>query len=354
MASYYKRGDYQWEARIRRKGYPMQARTFDTKAEAHAWAVQVESEMQRGSYIVRNEADRTTMKELIERFIREVTPSHRGQVKEAARLRNTAKHKLWQTYVANLKATDFAAWRDERLKQVAPATVLREMGDLALILNHAMKEWGIVLPVNPLNHVKRPKVSNARSRRLAAGSEAGEGTAPTPSEEARLLAACTHVDGDLSSCRVKWLRPMVELAIETAMRRGELLRLEWQHIDLDKAVAYLPETKNGDPRYVPLTPKAVAILRAWPKGSGALVFGTTENAFKLAWQRAVKRAKLPDLHFHDLRHEAASRLAEKLSNVLELSSVTGHKDLRMLKRYYHPRAEDLAKKLAGIAIPAAT
>ena len=89
-------------------------------------------------------------------------------------------------------------------------------------------------------------------------------------------------------------------------------------------------------------------------GKKALVFGTTENAFKLAWQRAVKRAKLPDLHFHDLRHEAASRLAEKLSNVLELSSVTGHKDLRMLKRYYHPRAEDLAKKLAGIAVAAAT
>jgi integrase len=128
---------------------------------------------------------------------------------------------------------------------------------------------------------------------------------------------------------------MVELAIETAMRRGELL---------PGMAAHRPGQGRGlpagdqerDPRYVPLTPKAVAILRAWPKGSGALVFGTTENAFKLAWQRAVKRAKLPDLHFHDLRHEAASRLAE-LSNVLELSSVTGHKDLRMLKRYYHPR-----------------
>ena len=342
MASYYKRGEYQWEVKIRRKGYPAQSKTFETKSDAQAWALQVESEMQRGSYVVRNEASRTSMKELIERFVREVTPTHRGHLKEAVRLRNLAKNKLWLTSVGNLKPTDFASWRDERLKQVSPATVLREMGDLSLIIKHAMMEWHVVLPGNPLNLVKRPKVSNARSRRLAAT----EGCS-NQSEEARLLAACSHVDGDLSSCRVKWLRPMVELAIETAMRRGELLRLEWKYIDLDKAVAYLPETKNGEPRHVPLTPKAVDVLRAWPRGDKARVFDISENAFKLAWQRAVKRSKLVDLRFHDLRHEAASRLAEKLSNVLELSSVTGHKDLRMLKRYYHPRPEELAKRLAG-------
>lgn len=208
MASYYKRGEYQWEVKIRRKGYPTQSKTFDTKAEAYAWALQVESDMQRGTYIARNEADRTSMRELIERFIREVTPTHRGHVKEAARLRNVAKDNLWLTYVGNLRAADFAGWRDERLKAVSPATVVREMGDLSLILKHAMREWGIVLPVNPLNFVKRPRVANARSRRLAVGD-----AWPTRSEEEQLLAACSHVDGDLSSCRVKWLRPIVELGV---------------------------------------------------------------------------------------------------------------------------------------------
>lgn len=343
MASFYKRGGYQWEARIRRRGFPTIGRTFDTKSEAQIWAIQTEAEMQRGSFVIRNPAEDLSMRDLIERFTREVSPSHKGHMKEVARMRHTAKCRVWETYVANLKPADIAAWRDQRLKEVAPATVLREMGDLALVLNHAMKEWGIVLPINPLKNVKRPKVSNARERRLKLAVQQGN---ISKSEEQILLAACSTHSRALNRCRVGWLKPMVELAIETAMRRGELLRLEWAHIDLGTAVAYLPDTKNGEPRHVPLTPKAVEIFRSLERGDSLKVFDISENAFKLAWQRALKRSGLKDLHFHDLRHEAASRLAEKLSNILELSSVTGHKDIRMLKRYYHPRAEDLAKKLA--------
>ncbi len=158
------------------------------------------------------------------------------------------------------------------------------------------------------------------------------------------------------------------------MRRGELLSLQWEHVDLERRTAYLPDTKNGDSRMVPLSTHAVDILKSVPSypkpergvskrlASGP-VFATTAAALKKGYARAIERAKekylsdcqstgtpplpgfLDDLHFHDMRHEAASRLAEKLSNVLELSAVTGHRDLRMLKRYYHPRAEDLAKKL---------
>ncbi|MEW5889792.1 MAG: hypothetical protein AB1768_12265 [Pseudomonadota bacterium] len=156
---------------------------------------------------------------------------------------------------------------------MAPATVVRELGMLQQVITHAMREWEIVLPANPGEAlVKRPKVANARSRRLQlADPGAGE---EAKSEEERLLAACSYDPRSEGGCRVKWLRPIVELAIETAMRRGELLAL-------------------------------------------------------------------------DLRHEAASRLAEKLTNILELSSVTGHRDLRMLKRYYHPRPEELARRLAS-------
>lgn len=343
MASFYKRGGYQWEARIRRRGYPTIGRTFESKSEAQIWAIQTEAEMQRGSFIVRNPAEDLSMRDLIERFTNEVSPSHKGHLKEVSRMRHTAKCRVWETHVANLKPADIAAWRDQRLKEVAPSTVLREIGDLALVLNHSMKEWGIVLPSNPFKNVKRPKVSNGRERRLKL---ADQHTQLSKSEEEILLAACSSNSRALSRCRVEWLKPMVELAIETAMRRGELLRLEWQHVDLSTSVVYLPDTKNGEPRHVPLTPKAVEIFRSINRGSSVRVFDVSENAFKLAWQRAVKRSGLKDLHFHDLRHEAASRLAEKLSNILELSSVTGHKDIRMLKRYYHPRAEDLAKKLA--------
>jgi integrase len=142
-----------------------------------------------------------------------------------------------------------------------------------------------------------------------------------------------------------WVKPVVELAIETAARRGELLSLRWENIDLKRRTAHLPETKNGDSRTVPLSSRAVAILEALPRSIEGKVFPLTVNALKLAFVRACLTAGLENFHFHDLRHEGTSRLAGKLSNVLELSAVTGHKELKMLKRYYHPRAEDLALKL---------
>jgi integrase len=129
------------------------------------------------------------------------------------------------------------------------------------------------------------------------------------------------------------------------MRRGELLSLTWDNIDFRRRTAYLPETKNGEARTVPLSSRAIAVLTALPRSMDGRVFPITANALKIAFERAVRRAGIEDLHFHDLRHEATSRLAEKLPNVIELAAVTGHKDLRMLKRYYHPRAEDLARKL---------
>ena len=160
--------------------------------------------------------------------------------------------------------------------------------------------------------------------------------------------------------------PLVKLALETAMRRGELLALRWENIRLTDRVAHLPMTKNGNRRDVPLSSRAVEILnglkpktdsnvKQLPKGA---VFPVTANAVKLGFTRAVKRARqtyeenggydermLTDLHFHDLRHIAVTRLAERLPNIVELASVSGHTDVRMLRRYYHPKAEDLAKKL---------
>jgi integrase len=130
------------------------------------------------------------------------------------------------------------------------------------------------------------------------------------------------------------------------MRRGELLALQWKHIDLVKRVAFLPMTKNGESRTVPLSRNAVAVLQGLPRSIDGVVFPITANAVKLAFVRAVNACKLVDLHFHDLRHTATSRLAEKLPNIIELSRVTGHKDVRMLSRYYHVTAEALALKIA--------
>jgi integrase len=265
-----------------------------------------------------------------------------------------------------ITSTEVARWRDRRLKEVTGGTVNREIDVLSTVLNHARREWGIHVE-NPIPLVKRPEKARARDRRLS------------PEEENYLLAALTggerQQDGTFTKgARNPWLLPLVRLALETAMRRGELLALQWENVDLKRRTAHLPDTKNGDARTVPLSTTAVGILRALPsrpkaergkpveRAAGA-VFPTTAMALRKGFTRAIERAQhdyladcqatrrkpqpgfLSDVHFHDTRHEAASRLAEKLSNVLELSAVTGHRDLRMLKRYYHPRAEDLAKKL---------
>lgn len=141
------------------------------------------------------------------------------------------------------------------------------------------------------------------------------------------------------------MAPLVMLALETAMRRGELLGLRWENIDLERQTAFLPMTKNGSIRTVPLSKKAVAILANLPRCSDDRVIQLTDMGMEAAFRKACARAEIVNLHFHDLRHTATSRLAEKLPNVIELAAVTGHQTIQMLKRYYHPKAEALAKKL---------
>lgn len=362
MASIRKRGEYQWEVQIRKKGFPEQRKTFNTKPEAEAWAAVIESKMVRGVFLSRAEAERTTLVQIIDRYINEVTPTHRGENSEALRLKTMRCHPLASRFLASLTSTDFAKYRDERLKgtpekkPVKPATVHRELGLFQQVIDQARREWEISLPENPLRLVNRPKFQNARNRRLEA------------SEEKYLLAALESggrgEDGKfMEGTRNPWVAPVVKLAIETAMRQGEILSLAWDNINLDVATAHLPMTKNGIARTVPLSIKAVAILRALPRSIDGQVFPITQNALKIAWQRALFRARqdyekdcekaktkldprfLQNLTFHDLRHEAVSRIAEKLPNILELASVSGHKDLQMLKRYYHVHAADTAKKL---------
>jgi integrase len=175
--------------------------------------------------------------------------------------------------------------------------------------------------------------AKARCRRLQDGQSGGE------SEEIRLLKACREA-------RNSYLLPILRLALETAMRQGELVNLRWEHIDLTRRITYLPDTKNGEARTVPLSTAAIKVLHSLPRSMTGQVFpGLTTEAVKRAFARAVRRAGIEDLRFHDLRHESTSRLFERGLNIMEVASITGHKDLRMLRRYTHLKAEDLARKL---------
>ena len=139
--------------------------------------------------------------------------------------------------------------------------------------------------------------------------------------------------------------PLVKLALETAMRRSELLGLRWEHIDLGRRTIFLQLTKNGTSRTVPLSTHAIQILTQMPRNLDGVVFPVTPEVVSQAFNRARKQAGIKDIRFHDLRHMAITRLAEKLPNLIELSAVSGHKSLAMLKRYYHPNPEQLAEKL---------
>ena len=344
MADFRKRGDFQWQARIRRTGYPSQTKTFNTRAEAEAWARQIETEMDRGAYISRKEAESTTLAEALSRYESEVSRKKKGYVKEKDKIDHWRKSSLGPLHLANIRSSALAKWRDDRLKQSSPATVNRLLNLLSHVFTVAIQDWGMGGLVNPVQNVRRPKNPFPRERRLL------------PGELDRILAATGSPSiGDV-----------IRFAVETGMRRGEIAHMKWDHVDLKKEVLLVPETKTGDPRRIPLSTEAIRILSDLPRRIDGMVWSYDEKGLGITrvFQEAVKRARklyekecaerketpdpsfLVDLNFHDLRHEATSRFFEGgRFNVMEVAAITGHKTLQMLKRYTHLKAEDLAEKM---------
>lgn len=326
MASFRQRGG-KWQARVIRDGYPAQTKTFATKADAEKWARALESEIDKGQFVNVSEAQRTTLGDVIARYLAEVTPSMKGASEDTIRLKAIIRRPIAQWSMANLSAARIAAYRDERLKEVSAGTVIRELAHLSAIINHARREWGINVP-NPIQMVRKPQSPQARSRVL------------TEEEVSKLLQALEPIGR-----RSHWTKPAVQLALATAMRRGELLSLRWEHVDLNGRTAFLPDTKNGDSRTVPLSTAAVQVLAGLPRHISGAVFPVKFFTLDAAFKRGVRRAGLDGVRFHDLRRTAITRMAEKLPNVIELAAVSGHKSLMVLKRYYRPTAMELAQKL---------
>ncbi|MHB1320838.1 MAG: site-specific integrase [Acidithiobacillus ferrivorans] len=340
-----------YQAIVRKKGHPSQTKTFRAKHDAERWARQVESEMDRGMFVQRTESEQTTLNELLDRYSREVLPTLKGGHREQSRIK-ALQNGLGAYSLAILNSSMIAKYRDKRLstisekteRLVGPQTVKHELGLLQRALKMAVMEWGIALPGGiPTATVKKPSLPPARNRRLI------------DDEEERLLAACAEA-------RNVWLRPVVVFAIETAMRAGEIVEtwklnkktgkremvsigLQWSEVNLKKRTAHLPKTKNGEARTVPLSSRAVATLEALPRNLDGRVFGVTYEGIHQSYVRACRRASITGLTFHDLRHEAISRLFEKGFNPMEVSTITGHKTLQMLKRYTYLRAKDLAKRM---------
>jgi integrase len=313
-----------WHVRIRRSGQPTVAKTFLIRTDAEKWARSIEIEIDRGSYINTSYAQKTLFKDLIEQYLKEVTPTLRGAFEDGYRLRKMMRNPIAELNLTELTPSKIANYRDERLKEVKPNTVIRELAYISSMINHARREWGLGI-INPVAQIRKPSQPQGRERIL------------NDVEMDRILREVEKLN--------PFMKPLCEFALETAMRRSELLSLNWTNIDFIKRTAHLKITKNGSSRFVPLSTEAINILNKMPRDISGKIFPLKANTVSMGFIKAVKRTDIKDFHFHDLRHMALTKLSSKFTNILELAAISGHKELKMLQRYVHIRAEDLAKKM---------
>jgi integrase len=318
-----------WNAQVRRKGHPPISKSFINQKDAHTWIRITESEMDRGVFVNRNAAESLTLAEALIRYRSEITPHKKGRNQEERRIAAWLSHPLAKRSLASLQSKDFVKHRDARCAAVASNTVRLELALISHLFTIAMQEWNIPVS-NPLANIRKPKSSNARTRRLE------------EQEEGRLFEACKQSQNPL-------LYPLVVLAIETAMRLSELLKVEWKDVDLKKRLIFLSDSKNGSGRIIPLSIRSVEAISLIPKHIvDKRLFYTWKqrsDAMNGAFKLAVKKAGMENFHFHDLRHEATSRLFEKGLNVMEIAAISGHKSMQMLQRYTHIRPNLLIDKL---------
>jgi hypothetical protein len=329
MASIRKR-DEKWQARVHRKDHNPVVKTFNTKADAVKWARNTESQLDLGLLAPQQTMPR--LRSMLERYAAEVTPMKKGESQERYRAAQLMKTNLADLLLDKITGEVVAKYRDQRLAQVSNNTVRLELAFLSVVFEQSRKEWGLAVS-NPVRQIRMPKPGKPRTRRLEEG------------EEDALLTAC-------AASGAHYLHSFVVLAIETGMRFGELAGVLWKHVDLDKRTIYLPDTKNVQDRTVPLSTRAVAAIQILPRSISGRLFTTKPGSIRTAFLIAVQKAKaysleglFQNLRFHDLRHEAVSRMFEKGLNPIEVGMVSGHKTLAMLQRYAHIRANELVHKL---------
>lgn len=334
MATFDKRGE-KWRAQIRRPGFKAQCKSFTTKAAAMKWARDIETLQDKGVEPDTSELRKTTVADVLKQFLRDEVPARKGARWETVRINfmlrtEFAMHRLDQHLASTLRA-----WADERLKECSPATVNRDLNLLSGVFRIAIKKWGLPLQKNPIHDVARPKVDSRGRGQVWSAEALAKLREAAALEEHRAESSYTYVV------------PALELAIESAMRLGEVCSIEARNVRLDQRYVMLDETKNGDSRKVPLSTKAAEILELLLQGKSGedLVFPVNKDTLSVRFRQLRAKAGLDGLRFHDARHTAATRASKVFHNVLELAAFTGHRSLQSLKRYYHADATDLAKRL---------
>jgi len=320
MAYYRKRG-CKWNAQIRRAGQKTISKTFTLKVDAIKWATEVEVQLEKDTYTDYKLSTRTKLSELLNRYNEEVVPTLKGRVQDSSRIKiiNTG---LGSLFLSELTPLLLAEYRDNRLKQLSPQSVKHELSMISRVLKKATHEWGYILS-NGIPTVKHPTLPKGRTKRLS------------KEEEIELLKVADP-----------YLVSIIKLLQATAMRIGELSKLKQDDIDFNKSLAVLRDTKNGESRTIPLNSIAIESLRELIKETRTdKVLKFTPSYISKRFTKACRKAGIEGMVLHSLRHEAVSRLFEKGLNMMEVSSISGHKDLSMLKRYTHINPETLLSRI---------
>lgn len=317
-----------WRVQIRRKGYEQQSAYFDRKSDAETWARKIEAAIDAGKHPIGSEAKKHTIAEVIERYIREVLPRKKSTKDQRQQLL------VWRDLLGVLRLSEITPDRLIKARGaisqhkgrsgglVTSATVNRYWAALNHALEIAVREFGW-LEQNPMKRIKKLKEPQGRVRFLDG------------KEREALLTACAESENS-------YLETIVLIAITTGMRRGEILELEWDRVDLEDGLVIIDEPKNGTRRSTyflePIRKRLIALNALQPSNS-RYVFpgrsGVRPIDIKSAWYRALKRAELNDFRFHDLRHTAATYIAMDGGSVPEIAAVLGHKSFQMASRYAH-------------------
>jgi integrase len=324
MAFIRKRKD-RWAAEVRAKGV-YRCKSFPTRAEAQRWALDLEMQLGKKSFVISSHS----MREAMQRYALEVSPSHKGSQWEIVRLKKLQRDPIADIMLADILRDDIQLWIERQT--ISNASINRELTMIAAVLREARVRWKWMAH-NPMVDVKRPKQPAGRDRLLS------------NDEIDRLLLALEYDEKAPVNTLRQEIAVALLLALETAMRQGEIWGLDWSLVYLDRKFVTLPDTKNGMRRDVALSPRAVKLLKKLsPKKSGR-VFNVAQATAGTVFRRAVAMAGLPNFTFHDSRHTAITNLARKL-DVLDLARMVGHRDIRSLQTYYNATAEDIAARLA--------
>lgn len=327
-----------WRAIVRRVGFPSQSKTFELKKEAEQWAATVEARQGVSSFdpLQLKQAKALTVKSLFEQYLDEVGVKMKGRNEVGTLKRLIRDAQFMPLRLDKITHRNIRDWRDDRAKEVQPQSVQREMNTISGVFTHAIKEWSVALSENPCH-----LVSGMR------GSDKHRDKRWSDADTVTFLKAAQWSDSLVPKTGRDYVGWALLLGIETAMRIGELCLPTVSDFHPDEKYVHLSDTKNGDKRNVPLSVAAIKYFTHLCAGRkpDEKIFPLKANTLGEYVLDVRRKCGLEHLHFHDTRHTAATAMSKKLSNVLELSAVTGHRSLRSLQRYYHPTPADLAGKL---------